>query len=147
VSGNSNYWLNMADMKIRHVSRMLYPRCQCRGFKGECKYGLEMHHMISCGVMHFRHDLRNIIVLCANHHRLSTLLSPHGNPKAFNEWMDKERRDHWAWVEANKWKGGKKNYKEAYDRLVGFEELLKNGMRPERILVAIFKKEEVEDEG
>lgn len=143
MSGNSKYWLNRADMKIRHVAHMLYPRCMCRGH-GECSGRLEMHHMISCGVKHFRHDLRNVIVLCAQHHRLSTLMSPHGNPKAFDEWMAAERPEHFAWVEANKWKSGTRNYKAAFDRLAGFEELLKNGMHPERILVAIFKKQEVE---
>jgi len=128
------------------VARLIYPRCMCQGFRVECAGRLELHHMISCGVKHFRHDLRNASILCSNHHRESVLLSPHGNPKAFEGFMRNEYNEQFKWVEASKWQGGTKDYKAAFERLEGFEKLLRNGMRPEVILGAIFKKQEVEDE-
>ena len=69
----------------------------------DCCGPLEAHHLISRGRKAFKDDPRNGLLLCWAHHHGSKL-SPHGSPKAFREWMTKNRPEQAAWVEENRWK-------------------------------------------
>ena len=69
-------------------------------------YEIEMAHLISRGNHLFRFDKRNVIPLCAFHHRGSRLLSAHGSPEAFKNWMEENRPEQYEFWQANKNKIG-----------------------------------------
>ena len=52
---------------------------------------LDVHHIITRSVKHLRWDLDNAIVLCSQHHTLSSQFSAHKTPDLFRKWLDKYR--------------------------------------------------------
>ena len=49
--------------------------------------GVEIHHIIPIGHKLTRFDRLNGLALCPFHHRISKLLSAHGSPDMFEDWL------------------------------------------------------------
>ena len=52
-------------------------------------FGLNSHHLIPREIKEFRHDLKNGLCLCINHHKFSRKISAHNNPFNFILWLAK----------------------------------------------------------
>jgi len=61
----------------------LYNQCAVEGCNNPC----ELAHLIPRGHHLFRWDRRNVLPLCGWHHKYSLILSCHGSPEAFQEWL------------------------------------------------------------
>ena len=110
----STYWKNKADKAWGEWMHREYDSCAvCGRTSGK----LDAHHLISRSIVATRHDKRNGIMLCANHHRLSSECSPHKGPIGFAQWLRKNREEQFNWVSDTYWTGGKPDYKAAYEQL------------------------------
>jgi len=78
---------------------------KCCAIEG-CNNPCELCHLISRGNHLFRWDPRNIINLCSWHHKNSKLLSHHGSPEAFKEWMKQNKPEQYEFWQSNKNKIG-----------------------------------------
>jgi|GEM_PF-2129340 len=59
---------------------------------------IEMHHLVRKGNKLCRWERLNSISLCSFHHRESRLLSAHGSPDAFEDWLAENMPEqHYFW--------------------------------------------------
>ena len=79
------------DAEWLALQRRLWPRCAVSGTSP-----VEIHHLITRRRLSTRWDIACGIGLSAEHHRGSEL-SPHGTPKAFEEWLRLEYPEQWSW--------------------------------------------------
>ncbi len=63
----------------------------------------ELHHIIGKGNKLYRWLRINALPLCQYHHTVSRLLSAHGSPEAFNEWLRIHRPDQYEFMMKNKY--------------------------------------------
>jgi phage N-6-adenine-methyltransferase len=85
-----------------------------------CESNLQSHHLIHRQSNFFRHNLENGVTLCSGHHMMSSQLSAHKTPWAFEKWMRENRPDQFAWWEKNRWKimpAVKINYRQVCENL------------------------------
>jgi 5-methylcytosine-specific restriction endonuclease McrA len=73
---------------------------------------LEAHHIIHKTHKLTRHDLLNGILLCYSCHAWA-----HGHPKAFTEWLYRNRTAQWSWAQCNKHRTGKPDYERVIKEL------------------------------
>jgi len=114
---NSKYWANKA-MALWHNAVMAKWGGKCAVGVG-CKGPLNCHHLVTRNIRHLRHDVRNGVVLCAWHHQFSPVLSAHGAPLAFAEWLRKHHDDIIAPLLADSRKIIRADYQGDYERLGG----------------------------
>jgi len=55
---------------------------------------VELHHLVRKGNKLCRWERLNSISLCSFHHRESRLLSAHGSPEAFEDWLAENMPEH-----------------------------------------------------
>ena len=82
----------------------------------------QAHHILTRGSYpKYRHDLNNGIPLCYEHHiaQRQGLISAHGSPLAFIDWLKENQPDKWKWVQIARRMDGKRTitWKESYERL------------------------------
>ena len=87
ANSRSKYWRNKADKLWGAILHHRQDSCAVCGRTGR----LEAHHLISRVVGVMRHDLRNGIILCTQHHKFCTELSAHEAPLQFAEWLQENR--------------------------------------------------------
>lgn len=67
------------------------PRCEMGSQPDAyCSGALEQHHARG-RLKAYRWRTESHLLLCANHHRWSVYCSAHGAPRAFREWMEKNK--------------------------------------------------------
>jgi len=93
----SRYWMRKTDVEFGKLFHSVPHYCQiCNLSK------TEMAHLIPRQNYLFRWDMRNIIPLCANHHKWSSEISIHQNPAAFFVWLKKNNPEKWQFLQENK---------------------------------------------
>lgn len=120
---SSTYWRNKADAENKriHTGRPCEV-CLTMGIKNTDTCG---HHAVERSISaYFRHDQRNMVDLCAAHHKYSNEIAAHSKNlkavEAFGEWLKKHRPDARECVDTyKKYAGQKVNYKQKYEKLEG----------------------------
>lgn len=79
------------DAEWYGIQHRLWPRCAVCG-----RADVEAHHLVTKRRLTTCWDVANGIGLCGEHHRGSGF-SPHGTPKAFEEWLRMEYPEQWLW--------------------------------------------------
>jgi hypothetical protein len=75
----------------------IWKRCAVSG-----ETPVEIHHLIPKGNLATRWEKENGIGLVKRHHTPSTVMSAHGTPKAFMDWLKRKRPNLARWVEDNR---------------------------------------------
>jgi hypothetical protein len=110
---NTKYLERKADRLWGEIMHSLYTKCAiCESPKQ-----LEAHHIIHRHRKATRHSIDNGIMLCHQHHVFA-----HCNPTEFMWSLEFNHRPRWIWVQANKNKIMKPDYRKAIKEL---EELKK----------------------
>ena len=85
---NSEAWKKKCALLWREiVVRMYGGRCIVGELAGGCEGSIEVHHLVSRSCERFYADPVNGVPLCAHHHRHSRECSPHGSPRAFEQFI------------------------------------------------------------
>ena len=102
-------WKLKADNLWSLIIRKHYQRCEIcdrPGKKTKSGFkigGLIAHHLISRGILLWRHNLRNGVCLCTYCHLFHKTCSPHGGTitamRGFMKWMEENKPKQWAWFE------------------------------------------------
>jgi len=58
---------------------------------------LEAHHLIPRSCLYFRHHLENGVCLCTTCHTFGWMMSAHGAPLDFINWMQANKPEQFAW--------------------------------------------------
>ena len=110
---NSTYWKKKADIEWGRIIH----EANCCLVGGNCSGNFEAHHLISRGNTLTRHDPKNGVLLCSLHHKWSKDCSPHMAPIQFTEFLRANCPEKIEYVMENRYKTGKPDYKEAFERL------------------------------
>ena len=114
---NNKYWKKKADV----LWSMLI---NSQGGCAICgNINTQAHHILTRGSYpKYRHDLRNGIPLCFQHHMAQKrgLISAHGSPLDFMDWLKENRYSQWKWVQEARRDNGKRRitWKESYENLL-----------------------------
>ena len=117
---NSKYWKKKADDCWRDY---IHKAGICAVNNEDCSDKLEAHHLISRSQVLARHKPINGILLCSEHHKFSTKLSPHKGPVGFTIWLENNRPEQFEFVATNRYLTGEKvNYREVVERFERLED-------------------------
>lgn len=124
----SKYWLNKASKAWGEFIHLDGECLVCGKTDGK----LDAHHFLTKGGNHLlRCNPNNGGLLCFQHHKYNKEISAHGTPDKFNKWLQEKHPEKWAWMEANKFKTGKANWKENYELLCVLIDQKKAGLELE----------------
>ena len=113
-------WRDKCDALWYQIQHERYRSCAVCGSPA-----IEIHHLISKnGHSSTRTDIKNGIGLCPAHHRGSEL-SPHGTPEKFDAWLKENRYGQWSFVQDNRNRIDRLDWKGRYYELKSIE--VKNG--------------------
>lgn len=115
-SFNSAYWRKKADEIFMKQFRGL-PCEYCGKTDGTCG-----HHLIGRSRSKaLRYDVKNIVVLCAEHHTLGTDCAPHSlnhlAVEKFVKWFEREKPEQHRWIEENANIERRYSYKQAFENM------------------------------
>jgi len=111
---SSPYWRKKAMAAWSKLVRLSF--CNKCAICGESP--CEAHHIIPRSRHANEQNPMNGIALCASHHKWSNVLSAHGAPMAFAEWLQKNRPEQWEWICEHKFDICQKpDYKLRYEQL------------------------------
>ena len=108
----SPYYKAKASLLWGKLIHLMYDSCLVCGRSDVI---LEAHHLIRKRNSLTRNDFRNGILLCSFDHRSNKKCSPHGGPSGFKIFLKKKHPDRAIYIELNKYKTGKANFK--YDAI------------------------------
>ena len=122
ANDTSLYWANKAKTAWGKYIHTKYTSCLvCGRTSGK----LDAHHLLTKGANSlFKHDPNNGVLLCVHHHKWDKELSAHGTPALFKSWVATYHPEKAKWMEEHRYKTGKANHRESYERL---KELLEAG--------------------
>jgi len=122
LNPRSTYWKNKAKSAWGEYFHTKYDRC---AVCGQTWGKLDAHHLITKGSnTSLRYDPNNGMLLCVHHHQWDKKMSAHGTPAKFNEYLQEKHPLIWNWMEENRFKSEKVDFKEAYERLTKLMEEL-----------------------
>lgn len=84
------------------------------------------HHLINRHHYGTRWEYQGQVLLCSLHHKFSKIMSAHGTPINFSEWLRINRPDQYQWVLDNINKELKMTYKEKAEELKSLLNLKKD---------------------
>jgi hypothetical protein len=119
---NAKYWRSKGDKLWSEIIRAQRGCVLCNSANAQA------HHILTKGSYpQCRHEIQNGIPVCYQHHigQKRGLISAHGSPMAFMDWLKKNRRWQWEWIQAARKADTprKLTWKESYENLLR----IKNG--------------------
>ena len=87
-----------ADRIFGEMFHRKYKVCCVEGCTNPC----EMAHLIPRGNKLFRWLWINALPICSYHHKESKLMSCHGSPEAWEDWLKQNHPDRWVFLMQNR---------------------------------------------
>lgn len=114
---NAKYWREKGDKLWSEIIRAE------RGCVFCDNTNVQAHHILTKGSYpQYRHEIQNGIPVCYQHHmgQRRGLISAHGSPMAFMDWLKEHRRWQWEWVQEARKVDCKRDltWKESYEKLL-----------------------------
>lgn len=113
---NNKYWQKKGDTLFSFIIN-----------RGNCAIcgnpDTQAHHILTKGSYpQYRHNLMDGIPLCYQHHmgQRRGLISAHGSPLDFMDWLEANRPEQWKWVQMARKADEKRKltWKESYEKLL-----------------------------
>lgn len=118
MNSDQKRWMEKCDLLWGEIIHRR-GKCEVENWnQTKCMGRLEAHHLIGRGNKFTRCDIKNGMLLCSLHHKNSKILSAHGSPKAFMDFLEWKYPARAKYIRDNKHKICKApDFKEQYNVL------------------------------